>query len=83
MTRHLLIPEEIHMIENELLRRSIIRNVDSFSPFESTCNTSDRICNAIIQVTFISFAMQNPRRLFTFSLVLKPYKLERRFKEKF
>lgn len=29
--------------------------------------------------TFISFAMQDPRRLFIFSLVLKPYKLERVF----
>lgn len=51
-------------------------NVYIFFPLGSHSECLSQFYEVLFPDTFISFAMQNPRRLFIFSCVLKPYKLE-------
>lgn len=50
-----------------------------FYPFQSTWDTSHTFFNFIIQVLFMSYAMQNPHRLLIFGCVLKPEVIKRAF----
>lgn len=50
-----------------------------FYPFESTWDTSHTFFNFIIQVLFMSYAMQNTHRLLILGCVLKPEVIKRAF----